>query len=411
MDAATNAGNISSRMYNRERVLRTILQNGGLPRVDLARQTGLTPAAISNITRDLIDDGFLQELGVLPTKRVGAQSIILDLTENQYLIGVAHQGASSLRIGLATLKGKLAARTEIATPQAYTPEWAANTIAERWHTMMRNDAFAQTRLAAAGVGIVGLVDSTRGLAKHMPRIGWENVPFARMLEDRLNIPIALDNNVRGMAVGETLFGKLRAYRNVAFVYIGTGIGSGIIIEGNPYHGSHGGAGEIGHVCVDPQGEQCYCGNVGCLETTSSETAILRRAVAMGIITENERNRSAKEATRDLARRARQGDPLAVQLQTDVAKSIGIALANMVDLLNPSHIVLHGVITESGSEFLNIVRRAVQQHAFLSDDDMVHIVPATFGSDAGLIGAAAVALDSVILKRGAFLQPTPERATV
>ncbi len=411
MDAAAGAGNISNRMYNRERVLRTILQYGGLPRVELARQTGLTPAAISNITRDLIDDGFLQELGALPSKRVGAQSIILDLTENQYLIGVAHQGVSSLRIGLATLKGKLAARTEIATPDAYTPDWAANTIAQTWQSMLQTDAFLQTRLAAAGVGIVGLVDADRGIAKHMPRIGWENVPFAHMLEERLNIPIALDNNVRGMAIGETIFGKLRAYRNVAFVYIGTGIGSGIIIEGNPYHGSHGGAGEIGHVCVDPQGEQCYCGNRGCLETTSSEIAILRRAVALGIITENEKNYNPKEAIYSLARRAHQGDPQAVQLQMEVAKSIGIALANMVDLLNPSHIALHGIITESGSDFLNIVRDTVRQHAFLSDDDMVHIVPATFGSDAGLIGAAAVALDSVILKRGAFLQQAPERASV
>ena len=391
----TVVSRLGMREVNSEQVLRAILREGPLARVDLARHVGLTTAAISNITRELIESGLLVETGTARGHRVGANSILLDFPEHGIVLGVVHQGVSAMRVALSTLRGRIIARRVIATPERYSPEWAVAAIDQALRELLSALGYSDEALAALGVGLVGLIDINQGIVKRAPRMGWENVPVRDMLEQRLARPVAIENNVRAMALGEVLLGDGQNWPDFAFVYIGTGIGSGLIINGRLYRGSHGGAGEIGHITVDPNGEQCSCGNYGCLETIAAEPAIVRNARLHGI-TLDTADGGTKEAVRRLALLARQGDERACAVIATCGEFLGIALATLVDILNSSRIVLHGAITQAGDIFFSPVEQCLRRRAFLSRDETVTLVAPTFGDDAGLAGAAAVALDTFIL---------------
>ena len=383
------------REVNSEQVLRAILREGPLARVDLAQRVGLTAAAISNITRGLIENGLLCEVGIARGGRVGAHAILLDLPEDTPVIGTVHQGVSALRIALCNLRGRVLARRSIATPERYTPAWASATIAQTLRELLHTQGYTDEAVVGIGAGLVGLVDVHHGVVKRAPSLGWEDVPFGNLLEEQLHHPVAIENNVRAMAFGEALLGEGRAWSDFAFVYIGTGIGAGLIINGRPYRGAHGGAGEIGHITVDPIGEICSCDNRGCLETVAAEPAIIRSARSRGIELDTSGGKS-KEAVRTLATLARMGDEVAHEVVKNCGESLGVGLANLVDIFNPGRIVLHGAITGAGEVFSSSVTHCLRQHAFLTKDESIELVAPTFGDDAGLVGATAVALDAIVL---------------
>lgn len=383
------------REMNSEQVLRAILREGPLARVDLARHVGLTTAAISNITRELIESSLLCEIGTSRGHRVGANSILLDFPENDIVLGAVHQGVSALRVAVSTLRGRILARRVIATPEPYSPEWAVTKIGQSLRELLTEQGYSEDKLIATGVGLVGLIDIEQGIVKRAPRMEWENVLFRSMLEEHLTCPVAIENNVRAMALGEVLLGAGQNWPDFAYVYIGTGIGSGLIINGRPYRGSHGGAGEIGHITVDPHGEQCSCGNHGCLETIAAEPSIVRGARLHGIALDAAEG-GTKEAVRRLAISAQQGDSAARAVIANCGESLGIALSTLVDILNSSRIVLHGAVTQAGDIFFTPVEQCLRRRAFLSKDETVTLSAPTFGDDAGLVGAAAVALDTFIL---------------
>ena len=386
-----------ARSENRALILRTLLRHGALARIALARLTGLTPAAISHITRELIDAGLLCEVGRYRGEGRGADAILLDLPEQAPLIGVAHQGVSALRIGLCNLRGQLLTKTVIATPERYSPARAAMTIAETLSLQLRESGYAPDAMVAVGAGLVGLIDTERGVVKRAPGLGWEGVALREALVAATNRPVAIENNVRAMAVGEALLGRGRAWSDFALVYVGTGLGAGLIINGAAYHGAHGGAGELGHITVEPEGELCSCGNRGCLETVAAEPAIVRRARTQGV--ELDETLNTKAAVRALVGRALAGESRAMEAISNCGESLGVALADLANLFNPAQIVLHGVITEAGPMFLDAVRRSLEERAFLAADEHIQLALPTFGDDAGLVGAGAVALARYVLSAG------------
>ncbi len=383
---------------SRELVLRTILQQGPLARVDLAQRTGLTAAAISNITRDLIGGGMLCTVGRQRGEGAGADAILLDFPEHAPIVGVVHQGVSALRIGLCNLRGHLMARREIRTPEPYAPEWAADAVAQTLRRLLNEAEYTDGAMLAVGAGLVGLIDAEHGVVKRAPSFAWEHVPFGPMLAERIGAPVVVDNNVRAMAVGEAVLGQGRFWSDFALIYIGTGIGAGLIINGEAYRGAHGGAGEIGHITVDPQGTICSCGNRGCLETVAGESAIVRRARALGVDAQLDADAGTvgvKDAVRALAAQARAGNEAALEVIRSSGESLGIALADLADLFNPARIVVHGAITLAGREFLEAAARTLRERAFLAANDAIDLVLPTFGEDTGLVGAGALALHRLV----------------
>jgi predicted NBD/HSP70 family sugar kinase len=388
-------GRPGQRELNNGEVLRTIVRRGEMTRVELAHETGLTPAAISNITRELIERGLLNEVGISRGKRAGANAYLLDFPHEQPIFGIIHQGVSALRLAVCNLRGHILDRRVITTPTRYSPEWAVEYIAEALRALLGINGYQPDALFGIGAALVGLIDGEQGMVKRAPSLGWENVAISAMLEREMRCPVALENNVRAMAFGEALFGNGRNWPDFAFVYVGTGIGSGLILHGRPYRGAHNGAGEIGHLTVAPNGEVCACGNTGCLETIAAEPALIRHARQRGIELSSLAG-GHKKAVEDLAVLALAGDERAREIIMNCGESLGTALANLVDLFNPARIVLHGAITAAGELFFHAVSQCISRRAFQARDEVVELVPATFGSDAGLVGAAAVALDALIL---------------
>jgi glucokinase len=262
-------------------------------------------------------------------------------------------------------------------------------------------ATAKAPLAAVGVSFGGPVDAARGLvllSHHVP--GWEEMPLREWLEERLGVPAAVDNDANAGALGEHRFGAGQGYDSLMYITVSTGVGGGWILNGRPWRGADGMAGEIGHVVVDPAGPVCLCGKRGCVERLASGPYIAQRAREW-LEAQPDRGRILRAlAGGDLnaitakitAQAAAQGDELAWEALEVAAWGLGVGIGNAANLVNPRCFVLGGGVTKAGERFWEVVRRTARQTALPE----VHfdLVPAALGDDAPLWGAIALAEDQI-----------------
>ena len=249
---------------------------------------------------------------------------------------------------------------------------------------------------AAGIGFGGPVDTHAGQVRvSFLSSGWEGLPLGRMLAARLGMTTWLANDADAGGLGEAKFGAGRDADSMLYVNVGTGIGGAVLIGGRLHLGATSSAGEIGHMVVSPEGPQCECFKRGCLQALSSGTAIARRAREMIDRTDARGALTAVPPESLTGRRvgeaALQGDALAIEAVTEAARWLGLALANAVHLIDPERIIVGGGVTDLGDVFLEPVRTAFRSHLFGPPTD-TPIVRAELGYDAGVIGAAAVAMD-------------------
>jgi glucokinase len=253
--------------------------------------------------------------------------------------------------------------------------------------------------AAVGVSFGGPVDAAQGLvllSHHVP--GWEKMPLQEWLEERLKVPAAVDNDANTGALGEHRFGAGQGCDSLMYVTVSTGVGGGWILNGQPWRGADGMAGEIGHVVVDPNGPLCLCGKRGCVERLASGPYIAQRAREW-LETQPGRGRilctlvgNELEAitAKRVAQAAAQGDDLAWEALEVAAWGLGVGIGNAANLVNPERFVLGGGVTKAGARFWEVVRRTAHETALPE----VHfdVVPAALGDDAPLWGAVALAED-------------------
>jgi glucokinase len=249
-----------------------------------------------------------------------------------------------------------------------------------------------------GVGASGLVNFEEGINVLAPRLGWKNVPIQRMIQNRLELPVCVDNNVRTMALAEAFFGAGRGVSVLALVYGRIGVGAGIVVNGQVFRGSGAGAGEIGHTTIIPQGgETCTCGNKGCLETLLSEPVWVRHAESIAashpdsILAAYLKRKDGLSPIEQVLAAATDGDLLARQFIEDRSCYLGIALANLVNVLNPELIILGGMFAQGSDLILPVAEAKMRQAAFAGLGENVKLAVTSFGWRAGVIGAAALAL--------------------
>jgi glucokinase len=236
-----------------------------------------------------------------------------------------------------------------------------------------------------------------------PNLGWLDVPLAALLREALHLPVLIRNNVHAMAAGEVRFAGV-GERNAVYVYVGTGIGAGIIIDGRVHEGMHGAAGEIGHLIV-AGGGACTCGKMGCLETVAAEPAIVRLAGKR-----DPHTGGYKPAVARIVDSALRGNRHAIEQLTRIAESLGVALAQVVEIVDPGAVILNGVIAEAGDVLLRPLADALHRSAFAARGRSVAVRAARFGRQAGMIGAATLALDEYVYQPHAelFAQRTVDR---
>jgi len=261
---------------------------------------------------------------------------------------------------------------------------------------------AKAPLAAVGVSFGGPVDAARGLvllSHHVP--GWEEMPLRQWLEERLGVPAAVDNDANAGALGEHRFGAGQGYNSLMYVTVSTGVGGGWILNGQPWRGADGMAGEIGHTVVDPDGPVCLCGKRGCVERLASGPYIAQRAGEWleeqpdrGQILRSLAGGDLRAITAELvAQAAAQGDDLAWEALEIAAWALGVGIGNAANLVNPRCFVLGGGVTKAGRRFWEVMRRTARETALPG----VHfeVVPAALGDDSPLWGAIALAEDLIL----------------
>ena len=264
---------------------------------------------------------------------------------------------------------------------------------------LREDRISGDRVAGVGIGIPGLVNRKTNRIEVMTNLpALAEVDLIGELERETALPIALDNDANSAAYGELQAGAARGHREVFFVTLGTGIGSGLIMNGQIYRGAAGFAGEFGHMTIDPEGIECACGNIGCLETIASGPNIVRRTRERlyrdrtSSLSRLAIPRDRELTAEDIARAARDGDEMAQVMMERTGMFLGIAIAAVINLLNVEMVVMGGGVMEAGDLILKPTINETRRRAFPPSFSSCEIVIAQLGPQAGMIGAALMARD-------------------
>ncbi|MDQ0340359.1 glucokinase [Caldalkalibacillus uzonensis] len=256
----------------------------------------------------------------------------------------------------------------------------------------------RSRIKGVGIGAPAFMDLTSGFVYEAVNLGWKNYPLKERLESLLNMPVVVDNDANTAALGEMWQGAGQGETELLCITLGTGLGAGVIVHGDIYHGARGSAGEMGHVTVVPQGgHPCNCGKTGCLETIASATGIVRLAtealqsagpsVAETSVLGPVCRSAGRLTARHVAEAAQKGDQLAQGVLNKVGYYLGLALANYAVSFNPAKIVIGGGVSQAGDVLFSPIRETYKTFALTHLTGEIEIVPATLGNDAGVIGAA------------------------
>lgn len=300
---------------------------------------------------------------------------------SQRIVFAVDLGGTHLRVALVDDSGKILQHLKQETPKDESPDAILDALAKaarEWDC---------DRVVAASIMVPGAVDSDKAIVVQAPNLpSLINFELKAELQRRLGWPVFLENDANAAAVGEMWLGAARGCTDVISVTLGTGVGGGVILNGKLWRGSHGSAGEIGHTTVDPfSGLKCKCGNTGCLELFASATAIVRMARELGM----------KELTaEDVYEAGRNGNEQAQSVFKRFGMYLGIGLANLINLIDPQIIVITGGAANGWDLFANEMYRQVGERAFRATAQQVKIARAERGDNAGLLGAAKIALQDL-----------------
>ena len=318
--------------------------------------------------------------------------------KKKFTIGV-DLGGTNIVSAIVDYQGKIVSSLKVPTLAENGREATIKRIIETIHKNIAQSNIAPGNIIGIGIGAPGPLDIKKGVINFAPNLpGWRDVPLKKILEDEFNLKVVLENDANAAAWGERCFGVGRGVDNLVCFTLGTGIGGGIIINGKIYHGNNCGAAELGHITVNKDGPRCNCGNYGCLEAYSSATGIknrIKKRIKEGIKSKflnfDNNNDELLESLRLklIFETARKGDKLTKDIVEEAITYLGIAIANIVNILNPEMVVLVGGITNEGEKLLSPIREEVKKRAFYSNYKSLKIVIGELGGNAGVLGAAAL----------------------
>ncbi len=371
---------------------------GGISRGELARQLGLTRAAISTIVNDMLNAGILSEQERQTPS--GRKPVILEINPVQgYVIGV-DMGATHVTLILADFGGRVIQEMYMPLDINIGPKICLGQVDTYLHEMVLTSGLKMGDIKAVGAGVPGPVVSEAGMVSGPPiMLGWDGFPIRDTLQQYWGCPVTLNNDAELGALGEWAYGAGRGERDLAFIKVGVGIGAGLFLDGRIYHGLTGSAGEIGHITIDENGPLCQCGNKGCLEALAGGHAIARRgieAVHKGQRTIlSEKSPVESISAQDVIAAARRGDLISQKIMAEAGSHLGTAIAGLVNLINPGMIVIGGGVAQIGDLLLEPIRRSVQERSLRVASRSVRITTALLGRRSSGVGAVVAALTLVL----------------
>ena len=380
-------------------VLDAVRLDGCRSRAEISERTGLGRATVAQRVADLLSAGLLDETGSVPSTGGRRPRRLRFRADAGYLL-TADLGATSVDVALADLGGSILEHRNESADISVGPESILGRVEELFDELGRSAGDGVGPLWGIGVGVPGPVEFETGRPVAPPIMpGWDGYPIRERLQARYGAPVWVDNDVNIMAMGDWRAGVAQAHRNVVFVKIGTGIGAGLISDGQLHRGSQGSAGDVGHIQVVDEGVVCRCGNIGCLEALAGGQALARdaeleaRAGRSRLLAEMLARDGILTAV-DVASAAAHGDSASVELLQRSARFVGSMLASVVNFFNPSLIVIGGGVAGAGDLYLATIRETVYRRSLPLATRSLQIVPSGLGSRVGVMGAAAMVADEL-----------------
>ncbi|WP_328322200.1 ROK family transcriptional regulator [Streptomyces sp. NBC_00388] len=368
---------------NLERVVRAVRMAGSLTQAEIARSTGLSAATVSNIVRELKEGGTVE---VTPTSAGGRRARSVSLSGSAGIVIGVDFGHTHLRVAVGNLAHQvLAEESEPLDVDASSAEGFGR-AEELVNRLIEATGIGADKVVGVGLGVPGPIDvesGTLGSTSILP--GWSGINPSDELQARLGVPVYVDNDANLGALGELVWGSGRGVRDLAYIKVASGVGAGLVIDGQIYRGPGGTAGEIGHITLDESGPVCRCGNRGCLETFTAARYVLpllESSHGTGLTIER------------VVQLARGGDPGCRRVIADVGRHIGSGVANLCNLLNPTRVVLGGDLAEAGELVLGPIRESVGRYAIPSAARQLSVLPGALGGRAEVLGALALVLSEM-----------------
>lgn len=317
------------------------------------------------------------------------------LTHSPLAIGV-DLGGTKVETALVDTDGKI-----VATGRSTTgPQKGAEQILRDILACIRETCtpFSCSQPVGVGLGVAGQVDTVTGIVSYAPNLGWEKVPLGSMVQEALHLPVVVTNDVQAATWGEWLHGAAKGVEDMVCVFVGTGVGGGIVSGGRMLAGCSGSAGELGHITIDMRGPSCRCGNRGCLEALAGGWAIARRA-RLAVARNREAGRTLLAGVdgdagaltaAHVGEAAHAGDHLAQRLVAQTGEALIAGVASVVNVMNPCLVVIGGGVIEGLPELVEQVEEGVRRRALPTPAARVRIAKASLGRYAGVVGAAALA---------------------
>jgi glucokinase len=316
--------------------------------------------------------------------------------KKKYYVGI-DVGGTKIAGVLATAGGKIISRAKSPTPKNASPRKITRILSDLLGEMLDEEGLSKKSLAGVGIGVPGIIDTARGKIIRTPNMRLSGAFLQKQLEDKLKLDCILGNDVNLGTLGEKWLGAARKVKDVVGLFIGTGVGAGVIIDHKIITGSHGAGAELGHMILQYDGPACSCGNAGCLESLIGRWAIerdIRKAIKQGkktIITKLLDNKTDTIKSRTLHKALQKHDALTVKILTQAAQHLGIACISIRHIFDPQVIILGGGVMEACGDFmLPIVKRTVRKDRFFSRVGKCKIAPSRLGDDAIALGAVALA---------------------
>lgn len=375
----------------------------GLSRVELAQIVGLSPQTISNISRRLLDQKLIIEAGKEGSGPGKPRTILRLNPTGMYAVGV-HLDPSIVTVVLLDLVGAIVAKDMFVTPRSHEPEEVVEAIAGSVEKLLTDSGVPRALVSGVGVAAPGPIDLERGAVVGPPLLrGWVDVPLQAMVQEATGLETTMDKDVTGAAVAEIWAGTPGG-DSFAFFYLGTGLGVGLVLNGEVYRGNSGNAGEIGHIIVDPEGPECFdgCGMRGTIATVLEPVRMLGRAVDEGVLPPFGADPTAADfqvAIAELSRLAGEGDQRAVAILRDAAQNMARAAAVVGNMLDVGRMVFGGPFWEPVAEFcLAVMPDMVNDHLASRGIHSVELLGTGLGDDVGAMGAACLVLERALAPR-------------
>jgi predicted NBD/HSP70 family sugar kinase len=372
------------RAINRALILNKIKTKGQISRAEIARETGLSPATVTSISTKLLTQGLIREKS--GESKGGRPPILLSLAPNGgYVIG-AKIMENAIYFSLIDLEmNQISA--QLVEISDYSPGSILEAISNGVERLLKAKQIPRKKLLGVGIGVAGVLEFEAGILHHSPILGWKEVPFKQMLIDRMHLPVYIDNDVNTLVVAERVFGAGEHTRNFIVVTIGRGLGLGMVLNGEIYRGVMG-AGEFGHITVDPNGQICSCGKRGCLETIVSYPGMI------AAFNQHPDNKEQITTPDELISQIHDEDKIALEVIRHAGKKLGQHLANLVTVLAPELIIISGEGILLGDVFFEAMKSSYDTNVMPNMSFLPQLMLEDWGDEKWALGAASLVLNEL-----------------